>query len=115
MEHRRPSSTTSEVSKHINVDNQGHEINLDEVKTLDRESSWYERGVKEAIYIRALRPSLNRDGGRFQLPHIWDPLLSDVNQSVVIQLKKSIVHWQKLLKVSFLIIVYVIKKFKIRI
>ena len=80
MEHRRPSSTTSEVSKHINVDNPGHEINLDEVKILDRESSWYERGVKEAIYIRALRPSLNRDGGRFQLPHIWDPLLTSLSE-----------------------------------
>ena len=56
MEHRRPSSTTSEVSKHINIDNPGHEIILDQVKILDRKSSWYERGVKEAVYIRALRP-----------------------------------------------------------
>ena len=80
MEHRRPSSTTSEVSKHINIDNQGHEIILDQAKILDRESSWYERGVKEAIYIRALRPSLNRDGGRFQLPHIWVPLLISLRE-----------------------------------
>ena len=115
IEHRRPSSTTSEVSKHINIVNPGHEIILDQVKILDRESSWYERGVKEAIYIRALMPSLNRDGSRFQLSYIWDSLLhrsvSDVDQSVASQLKKSIVHGRNLPKVSFLIIVYVILKF----
>ncbi|KAH3890412.1 hypothetical protein DPMN_014493 [Dreissena polymorpha] len=27
----------------------------------------------EAIYIRALRPALNKDGGRYQLSHTWDP------------------------------------------
>ena len=32
MEHRRPSTTTREVSKHNNVDNPGLETNLDEVK-----------------------------------------------------------------------------------
>ena len=30
----------------------------------------FERGVKEAIYIRALNPSLNRDGGRYNLPPV---------------------------------------------
>ena len=38
------------------------------------------RGVKEAIYIRVLRPSLNRDACRFQLPHIWDPLLTSLSE-----------------------------------
>ena len=33
------------------------------------------RGVKEAIYIRALNPSLNRDGGRYNLPPVWDNII----------------------------------------
>ena len=28
--------------------------------------------MKEAIYTQALNPSLNRDGGRYNLPPIWD-------------------------------------------
>ena len=39
--------------------------------------------------------------------------VSEVDQSVVSQLKKSIVHGRKLLKISFLTCVYVIKKFKL--
>ena len=74
-------STYDQAQQHQKCQNlSGHEINLDEVKILDRESSWYEQGVKEAVYIRALRPSLNRDGGRFQLPHIWDPLLTSLSE-----------------------------------
>ncbi|CAH1245983.1 Hypp7622 [Branchiostoma lanceolatum] len=38
------------------------------VTILDRESRWFERGVKEAVYIRSRSPSLNRDQGRRRLP-----------------------------------------------
>ena len=69
-EHRRPSSTTSEVSKHIHTDSPDHTITLDNTKILAVEHKWFERGVKEAIHIRALKPSLNRDGGRYNLPLI---------------------------------------------
>ncbi|KAH3792276.1 hypothetical protein DPMN_145767 [Dreissena polymorpha] len=44
-------------------------------RILDREPSWIERGVKEAIYIRALRPVLNKDRGRYKLSHTWDLVL----------------------------------------
>ena len=75
MEHRRPSSSTSEVSRHIHQDSPGHAVSLESINILDRDPSWFERGVKEAVYIRAHRPALNRDGGRFNLPHIWDNTL----------------------------------------
>ena len=39
------------------------------------------KGVKEAIYIRALKPELNRDGGRFILSHIWDNSLTSFKPS----------------------------------
>ena len=44
---------------------------MDNTEVLTTEPRWFERGVKEAIYIRALNPSLNRDGGRYNLPPVW--------------------------------------------
>ena len=58
-EHRRQSSTTSEVSKHIHTDSPDHTITLENTKVLAMEHKWFERGVKEAIHIWALKPSLN--------------------------------------------------------
>ena len=41
------------------------------------EPRWFKRGVKEAIYIRALHSSLNRDGGsRYNLPPVWDNIIN---------------------------------------
>ncbi|KAI8516901.1 hypothetical protein Bbelb_054820 [Branchiostoma belcheri] len=37
---------------------------------------YFKRGIKEAIYIRALQPSLNRDGGRYRPQTTFDPLLT---------------------------------------
>ena len=54
---------------------------MDSVKILDRDPSWFQRGVKEAIYIRAHKPELNWDGGRFILPHIWDNSLTSLKPS----------------------------------
>ena len=76
LEHRRPSSTSSEVSQHIHIESPGHEVDLTKVQVLDREERYFERGVKEAIYIRANRPSLNRDGGRYKLPNIYDSVIA---------------------------------------
>ena len=33
--------------------------------------------VKESIHIRALKPSLNRDGGRYNLPPIWNNIIKE--------------------------------------
>ena len=76
-EHRRPSSTTSEISKHIHMDDPNHNITLENTKILSFEHKWFERGVKEAIYIRAMNPSLNRDGGRYNLPPVWDNTIKE--------------------------------------
>ena len=76
-EHRKPSSTTSEVSKHIHTDSPDHTITLENTKILEVEHKWFERGVKEAIHIRALKSSLNRDGGRYNLPPIWNNIIKE--------------------------------------
>ena len=74
-EHRRPRSTTSEVSKCIHIEHPEHSVELENTEILTTESRWFERGVKEAIYVRALNPSLNRDGGRYNLPPVWDNII----------------------------------------
>ena len=48
---------------------------MEDAQILAVEPRWFERGVKEAIYIRTTKPSLNKDGGRYQLPSIWTNLL----------------------------------------
>ena len=50
-------------------------MELDNTEILTTKPIWFERGVKEAIYIRALNPSLNRDGGRYNLPPVWDNII----------------------------------------
>ena len=80
QEHRRPSSANSEVSKHINSDCPEHHIDMDNAKILEVEPKWFERGVREAIHIRMLKPTLNRDAGRYNLPHVWDNTLKAVNR-----------------------------------
>ena len=83
LEHRRPSSTSSEVSQHIHIESPGHHVDLDQVKILDREARFFERDVKEAIYIRVNKPSLNKDGGRYKLPRVFDPILESRVKKVI--------------------------------
>jgi len=76
LEHRRPSSSdTSEVANHIHKTCPTHAVDIKDVIVLDRDPRWFERGVKEAIYIRAVNPSLNRDGGRYHLPEVYTNII----------------------------------------
>ena len=72
-EHKRPSSVGKSVMA-THVQTEGHAVD-DNIRFYGQESDWARRGVKESIEIRRHRPSLNRDEGRHQLPHIWDTLL----------------------------------------
>ena len=46
---------------------------------MDCEERCFERGVKEAIYERVEKPSLNKRGGlRFQLSHAWNQSLINI-------------------------------------
>ncbi|KAI0215623.1 hypothetical protein LSAT2_032317 [Lamellibrachia satsuma] len=49
--------------------------NCEGAKFVDRESDWRTRGIKEAIWIRKTKDSMNRDEGRYRLSHIYDDLL----------------------------------------
>ena len=53
----------------------GHELSLDKFSTVDREHHNIARAIKEAILNRVNDPSLNKNIGKYQLPHIWDEVL----------------------------------------
>ena len=68
------------------IESSANHIDVEKVNIFDREPRWFERGVKEAIYIRINQPTLNKDGGRYKLPIHYEHL------SLKITLKK-LMHW----------------------
>ena len=63
-QHRRASTSgcrDSAVYTHLN--SASHSFDNKDVIILDRESRWFERGVKEALYVKREQPSLNKGGG----------------------------------------------------
>ena len=76
-EHWKLRSTPSEVAKHIDLEQPEHSVELENTEILTTESRWLERGVNEAICIRAVNPSLNRDSGRYNLPPVWDNIIKE--------------------------------------
>ena len=73
-EHKRESSP---VGAHM-IEHH-HHIDEDNIKVLDSDSRWLQRGIREAIFIKSLSPDLNRDQGRHRLPPVYNSLLSHVN------------------------------------
>ena len=56
----------------------GHPVSPQCFTIVDRESQVVTRNIEEAMYIHANDPSLNRNLGKYQLPHIWDEVLQDI-------------------------------------
>ena len=54
----------------------GHEASLNNFSIVDREDQNIARTIKEAILIRVNDPSLNRNIGKYQMPHTWDEVLA---------------------------------------
>ena len=61
------------IHDHHNIS--GHEVSLNNFSIVGREDQNIVRTIKEAIVIRVNDPSLNRNIGKYQLPHIWDGVL----------------------------------------
>ena len=70
QEHNRD---TSPVAGHMKE--HCHKFNPSEVKILDSDPRWFQRGVREAIYIAKTKPDLNRDQGRHHLPTVYNSLI----------------------------------------
>ncbi len=85
LKHRlkKHSRDSSPVGHHMGF--YQHKLDNDNIKILDRESRWFQRGVREAVQIRSRYPPLNRDRGRNQLPPSTTPLSSLVMQARSLQ------------------------------
>jgi hypothetical protein len=57
------------------VEGNNHTLNLESTSVLDTELHPFRRKVKEALHIKARRPSLNRDSG-IELPSVYDLILN---------------------------------------
>ena len=53
----------------------GHEVSLHNFSIVGSEDQSMTRTIREAMLIRVNDPSLNRNIGKYQLPHIWDEVL----------------------------------------
>ena len=63
-QHRRVSTSGSgDSAEYTHISCTKHSFENKDVVILDKEARWFERGVKEAIYVKREEPSLNRGGG----------------------------------------------------
>ena len=72
IEHLR---TPSPIHQHSN--STGHPISHECFTIVHRESQAVTGNIKETMYIHVNDPSLSRNLGKYQLPHIWDQVLQD--------------------------------------
>ena len=68
----------SPIFDHSNIS--GHTVTIENFSTLGKEDQNLIRTIKEALYIRANNPSLNRNIGKYHLPHIWDEVLLNISE-----------------------------------
>ena len=64
----------------------GHPLSQECFNILHWETQGSSRNIKEAMFICVSDPSLNRNLGKYQLPHSWDNILQD---TPALQVKQS--------------------------
>ncbi len=75
-QHRRANSSGQDSAIFLHLQQKKHHFHDHEVRILDREERWFERGVKEVIHVKVEHLSLNRGGGlRHLLSHAYDAVL----------------------------------------
>ena len=68
----------SSIYDHYNIT--GHKISIDNFSLVGREDQNLMRTIKKAPCIRVNNPSLNRNIGKYHLPHIWDEVLLNTSE-----------------------------------
>ena len=65
----------SPIHDHSNIS--GHTTTLENFSIVGREEQTLSRLIKESMYIRVNGPSLNKNIGKYHLPHMWDEVLNN--------------------------------------
>ena len=68
----------SPIFDHYNIT--GHNVTIDNFSIVGREDQNLMRAIKEALYIKVNNPSLNRNIGKYHLPHVWDEVLLNTSE-----------------------------------
>ena len=63
----------SPIYDHSNIT--GHNANINNFSIVGREEQNLSRLIKESMFIRVNNPSLNKNIGKYHLPHVWDEVL----------------------------------------
>ena len=74
-EHLKPPSP---IYDHSNIT--GHNVTINNFNIAGREDLNQIQTIKEALYIRVIDPSLNRNVGQYHLPHVWDEVLFNTSE-----------------------------------
>ena len=74
--YRKHLKAPSPIFAHNNTT--GHTTSVENFKSIGREGYDMVKTIKEAIYIRVNNPTLNRNIGKYNLPHIWDKVLFSI-------------------------------------
>ena len=69
-EHLKDPSLIHQHSSHA-----GHPTSHNNFQIIGRKGHNLDRNIKESIFIRVNNPTLNKNIGKFSLPHIWDRFL----------------------------------------
>ena len=70
------SSSGQDSAVHLHLKEKGHSFEDSKVHILDREDRWFGTGIREAIYVKLEKTSLNRGGAlRFHLPRTCNTAL----------------------------------------
>ena len=67
----------SPIFDHYNIT--GHNVTIENFSIVGREDQNLMRTIK-VLYIRVNNPSLNRNIGKYHLPHIWDEVLFNTSE-----------------------------------
>ena len=74
-EHQKPPSP---IYDHCNISD--HKVNINNFTIVGMEDQNMTRPIKETLFIRVNDPSLNRNIGKYYLPHIWDEVLHKTSE-----------------------------------